>query len=449
MSHSPDISVVLAPFQRVFTAPTWRKAQVLLIGTVLARGRRTVTAALRQMGLREATNFSLYHHVLNRARWSALQASHQLLVLLMRTFVTLGGMLTFVIDEKLERRWGPCIKKRGHDRDPLASSKQRSIATSGLRWIVLALIITPPWTQRSWALPVLSVLAPTPEVSQQLGLRHKTVARRARQMILVIRRWLPKVQITVLGDQAYSVLELGRACTRHGVRLIAPLRLDAALYAPAPPREPGTNGRPRVKGERLLRLEQVLTDVHTAWQRVRVQWYNGRWRVLEVASATAVWYRIGQPVLPIRWVLVRDPKGKLEPRAYLSTSPCDRARAIVVAFIKRWTLETTFEECHAHLGFETQRQWADQAIERMTPCLLGLYSLVTLLAHAFYPNGQLPFQATAWYAKSQATFADALAAVRRHLWSVDGYSTSAQASDLVEIPKAELERLLYAVCYSH
>jgi hypothetical protein len=207
MSHSPDISVVLAPFQRVFTAPTWRKAQVLLIGTVLARGRQTVTAALRQMGLREATNFSLYHHVLNRARWSALQASHQLLVLLMRTFVTLGGMLTFVIDEKLERRWGPCIKKRGHDRDPLASSKQRSIATSGLRWIVLALIITPPWTQRSWALPVLSVLAPTPEVSQQLGLRHKTVARRARQMILVIRRWLPKVQITVLGDQAYSVLE--------------------------------------------------------------------------------------------------------------------------------------------------------------------------------------------------------------------------------------------------
>jgi hypothetical protein len=191
----------------------------------------------------------------------------------------------------------------------------------------------------------------------------------------------------------------------------------------------------------------VLTDVHTAWQRVR--WYNGRWRVLEVASATAVWYRIGQPVLPIRWVLVRDPKGKFEPRAYLSTSPCDRARAIVVAFIKRWTLETTFEECHAHLGFETQRQWADQAIERMTPCLLGLYSLVTLLAHAFYPNGQLPFQATAWYAKSQATFADALAAVRRHLWSVDGYSTSAQASDLVEIPKAELERLLYAVCYSH
>lgn len=315
MSPSPDMSAVLAPCQSIFTAPTGRKAQVLLIGTLLARGRRTVTAALRRTGMSGATDFSLYHHVLDRARWSALQGSHQLLVLPMRTFVTLGGMLTFVIDEKLERRWGPCIKKRGHHRDPLASSKQRSVATSGLRWIGLALVITPPRTQRSWALPVLSAPAPTPEVGQQLGLRHKAVARRARQMILVIRRWLPRVQMTVLGDQADSVLELGRACARHDVRLTAPLRPDAALYAPAPPREPGTSGRPRVKGERLSTLGQVLTDEHTARQRVRVRWYDGRWRVPEVTRATAVWYRIGRPVLPSRWVLVRGPKGKLEPRA--------------------------------------------------------------------------------------------------------------------------------------
>jgi hypothetical protein len=284
MSPAPDMSGVLAPFQRVFTAPPWRKAQMLLIGTLLARGRRTVTAALRQMGLSEATHFSLYHHVLNRARWSALQASHQLLVLLMRTFVTRGGMLTFVIGEKLERRWGPCIKKRGQYRDPLASSTQRSVATSGLRWSVLALVITPPWTQRSWALPVLSVPAPRPEVSHQLGLRHKTVARRARQMLLARRRWLPDVQLTVLDDQAYSVLNLGRACSRHGVRLIAPLRLEAALYAPAPPRDPGTNGRPRVNGERLPALAQVLTDGHTVWQRLRVRWDDGRWRDCELVT---------------------------------------------------------------------------------------------------------------------------------------------------------------------
>jgi hypothetical protein len=449
MSLSEPMMSVLCEFESAFSQPTWSKVQVLIVGTLLARGRRTVTAALRQMGLHEASHFSLYHHVLNRACWSALGLSRRLLVLLVRTFVRVGGELTFVIDETLERRWGRRIAKRGHYRDPLASSKQRSVATSGVRWIVLTLVITPPWTRRSWALPVLSVPAPTPEVSQRLRLRHKTVPYRARQMILVVRRWLPGVELTVIGDQTYSVHELGGACARRGVRLVAPLRMDAALHVPAPPREPGTNGRPRVKGERLPKLAQVLKDAQTPWQRVRVLWYNGRRRELDVTSGTAVWYRIGQPVLPIRWVLVRDPRGRLEPRAYFSTCPHDRPRAIVQQFIQRWTIETTFEESRTHLGLETQRQWSNWAIERTTPCLFGLYSVVTLLAHALHPEGKVPVQRTAWYAKSYATFADVLAAVRHHLWGDFTFSTSTHDADLVEIPRSELSRLAQAVCYAY
>jgi DDE superfamily endonuclease len=449
MSLSEPMMSVLCAFESAFSQPTWSKIQVLIIGTLLARGRRTVAAALRQMGLCDASNFSLYHHVLNRAQWSALDLSRRLLLRLVRTFVIVGGELTFVIDETLERRWGRRINTRGHYRDPLASSKQRSVATSGLRWIVLTLVITPPWTARAWALPVLSVPAPTPEVSRRLGLRHKTVPCRARQMLLAVRRWLPGVEMTAIGDQTYSVHELGGACARWGVRLVAPLRLDAALYIPAPPRQPGINGRPRVKGERLPQLKQVLKEAQTTWHRVRVRWYNGRRRELEVTSGMAVWYRIGQPVLPIRWVLVRDPQGRLDPRAYFSTCPDDRPRAIVQRFIKRWTIETTFEESRAHLGLETQRQWSDRAIERTTPCLLGLYSVVTLLAHALHPDGKVPVQRAAWYPKSQATFADVLAVVRRHVWDDFSSSTSTPAPDLVGIPRAELSRLVQAVCYTH
>jgi hypothetical protein len=449
MSLSKPMTTVLHRFEPAFSQPTWRKVQVLIVGTLLARGRRTVAAALRQMGLHNATNFGLYHHVLNRARWTALDVSRCLLHLLVQTFVAVGGALTFVIDETLERRWGRCISMRGHYRDPLASSKQRSIATSGLRWIVLTLVITPPWTRRPWALPVLSVLAPTPEVSRRLGRRHKTVPQRARQLMLLVRRWLPATELTVIGDQTYSVLELGSACARPNVRLIAPLRLDAALYAPAPPRVAGTNGRPRVKGERLPQLKQVLKEPQTIWHRLCVRWYDGRRRTLDVTSGTAVWYRIAHPVLPVRWVLVRDPAGKLEPRAYFSTCPSDRARDIVTAFIKRWTIETTFEESRAHLGLENQRQWTDRAIERTTPCLLGLYSVVALLAHALHPDGKVPIHTTAWYHKSQATFADILAAVRRHCWGDFNYSTSAHNPDILEIPRADLNRLAYAVCYSH
>jgi DDE superfamily endonuclease len=219
MSRSQPLMSVLCEFESAFSQPTWSKMQMLLIGTLLARGRWTVTAALRQMGWHEASHFSLYHHVRNRGRWSALALSRRVVWLLVRTFVAVGGARTFVIDETLERRWGRCIHKRGHDRDPLASSTQCSVATSGLRWIVLTLVITPPWTPRPWALPVLSVPAPTPEVSRRLGRRHKTGPQRARQMMLVVRRWLPGMQRTLIGDQSYSVHELGQACARWEVRL--------------------------------------------------------------------------------------------------------------------------------------------------------------------------------------------------------------------------------------
>ncbi len=449
MSLSQPIMSVICEFESAFSQPTWSKIQVLLIGTLLARGRRTVTAALRQMGLHEASHVSLYHHVLNRARWSALELSRRMVVLLVRTFVNGGGELTFVIDETLERRWGRRINTRGHDRDPLASSRQRSVATSGVRWIVLTLVITPPWTPRPWALPVLSVPAPTPEVSRRLGRRHQTGPHRARQMMLVVRRWWPGMELTRVGDQSDSVHEWGGACAHGDVRLVAPLRLDAALYGPAAPRRPGTNGRPRVKGERLPPLAQVLKSPQTPWQRLRVRWYHGRRRELDVTSGTAVWYRIGQPVLPIRWVLVRDPKGRLVPRADFSTCTNDRPRAVVQRFIKRWTIEATFEESRAHLGLETQRQWSDRAIERTTPCLFGLYSVATLLAHALHPDGKVPVQRTAWYAKSYATFADVLASVRHHLWGDLTFSTSTHDSDLVGIPRSELSRLVQAVCYTH
>ena len=449
MPPSAHLSTLLAPFQSLFTAPTWRKVQRLLIGTILARGRRTVTAALRHTGQQNTPSFSLYHQVFNRARWSALKGSRHLLSMLVQTFEAAGGSLTFVIDETLERRWGRRIHKRGHYRDSLASSRKRSVSTSGLRWIVLTLVVTPPWSGRPWALPVLSVPAPTPQVSERLGRRHKTIAQWTRQMIRVVRRWLPNVAITVLGDQAYSVVELGHACRRCGVRLIAPLRLDAVLHEAPPARQPGTRGRPPLKGKRLPTLARRLDDPATPWQPLWVRWYDGGVRCLQVSSGTALWYRSGQPPLPLRWILVRHPDSQYPPRAYFSTCPSDQAGSIVTWFIKRWSIETTFEESRAHLGFETQRQWSDLAIERMTPCLLGLYSLVTLLADALYLEGRLAVRQSAWYAKEQATFSDALAAVRQHLWEVEYFSTSASDGDRLEIPRLYLHRLMQSACYTH
>jgi len=414
---------------------------------MLARGRRTVTAALRQTGHQMNAHFSAFHQVLNRARWSPLEVSRKLLQVLVGTFVCAGGAVEIVIDETLERRWGRKISKRGHWRDSLLSSKERSVSTSGLRWVTMALVVSLPWTKRRWALPFLSVLATTPKVSEALKKRHKTLARRAQQMVRVVRRWLPKVSIKVIGDGAYSVIELGLTCVKLRVSLIAPLRLDARLFAPPPPPAPHQMGRPPLVGKRLPKLSTVLHDPKTAWETLTVTWYGATKRELEVTTGTALWYSTGTDPLPIRWVLTRDPEGKREPKAYFSTDQAQSALEIVEDFVKRWSIEVTYEESRAHLGVETQRQWSDLAIERSTPCLLGLYSLVVLLGLALHPDGQIPLQQAAWYPKAQATFSDVLAAVRRHVWGGLTFQTSASHPDVCLVSRMDLTRLLQAACY--
>src|SRR5947209_17826679 len=311
----------------------------------------------------------------------------------------------------------------------------------------MALVVTLPWTKLRWALPFFSVLATPPAVSEALGQRHKTIARIAQQMVLIVHSFLPEVSIKVIGDSAYSVIELGLTCLKQAVSLIAPLRLDARLFAPPPPPKPHQMGRPRVVGKRLPKLSTVLHDPNTPWESITVNWYGGTERQLEVTTGTALWYSTGTDPLPIRWVLTRDPEGKREPKAYFSTDQAQGAAEIVEDFVKRWPIETTYEESRAHLGVETQRQWSDLAIERSTPCLLGLYSLVVLLAYALHSDGKVPIQQAAWYPKTQATFSDVLATVRQHLWGGLTFQTLASHPDVCLVPRSDLSRLLQAACY--
>src|SRR5712691_3534147 len=318
---------------------------------------------------------------------------------------------------------------------PVRSEKS---STSGLRWVTMAVVVTLPWTKLRWALPFLSVLATTPKVSERLKGRHKTLARLAQQMVMMLRRWLPDIAIKVIGDGAYSVIELALTCLKQRVSLIAPLRLDARLFAPPPPSKPHQMGRPRVVGKRLPNLSTVLNNAKTQWETLTVNWYGGTQRTLEVTTGTALWYSTGTDPLPIRWVLTRDPDGKREPKAYFSTDQTQSAGEIVEDVVKRWPIEVTFEESRAHLGIETQRQWSDLAIERSTPSLLGLYSVVVHLGLALHPDGNIPLQQAAWYPKTHATFSDVLATVRRHLWGGLTFQTSAAHPDLCLVPRSDL-----------
>jgi hypothetical protein len=438
---------VLEPFAPVFRRPVWRRVQVLLAGAILSPGRRTVTQALRVVGLQSERQFPSYHRVLSRATWSCRKASHVLLGLLVCTFAP-EGPLVFGLDDTIERRWGHKIKARGIYRDPVRSSHGHFVKASGLRWLTLALLAPVPWAGRIWALPVLTVLCPSERYARQNSRRHKSLLDWARQCVLQLRRWLPEREIIVVGDNTYAALEwLG--AVRTYATAITRLRLDARLYAPAPPREPGTMGRPRKKGERLPSLEDVLADENTRWCRVHVsEWYGGGERELEIPTGTAVWFHGGLPVVPLRWVLVRDPEGKLAPKAFLCTDLELDAITILRYFVRRWQIEVTFEEARRHLGVESQRQWSDLAIARTTPCLLGLFSVVTLVADRLHRQGRLRTRQSAWYEKPLPTFSDALAAVRRELWQMESFAISRPETQTLKIPRATWERLTDVLAYA-
>ena len=424
----PDaILPALMPFATLFRIPTWQKAQVLLVGAILSQGQRTVASALRVMGLSGDRNYARYHHVLNRAVWSPLQVSQVLLRMLLQQLDRGYSPLVFGIDETLERRRGPQISALGLYRDAVRSSRSYVVKVSGLRWISLMWLGRIPWAGRYWALPVLTALAPSERYYRQRGRPHKKLTDWARQMILQLRRWLPHRYLVLVGDSAYAVLDLLHFCQslREPVTLITRLRLDAGLYAPPPPRLPGQNGRPRVKGARLPALKALLNQPAVPWTTATVVWYDNTTRTVEITSQTALWYHTGKPPVPIRWILVRDPKGEFVSQALLCTDPAVAPAQILEWFVLRWQLEVTFQEVRSHLGVETQRQWSDRAIARTTPVLMGIFSWIALATHLLQKQRPLIQRTAAWYTKPAPTFIDAIALVRRHLWlASEGFSVS-------------------------
>jgi hypothetical protein len=229
------LSVKFAP---VFSKRVWEHVQILVVGALLAPGTRTVTAVLRVMGLSQERHFQNYHRVLNRARWSSLAVAQVLLEMVVRTFAP-TGVVVIGLDDTLERRRGQKIKAKGIYRDPVRSSHSHMVKASGLRWLCAMVLAEIPWARRVWALPFLTALCPSQRYHQQRGQRHKPLPQWAGQLIGLIHRWRPGRELVVVTDSSYAVIELLKQVSdTPGVSLITRLRLDAALYDPAPTRAP-------------------------------------------------------------------------------------------------------------------------------------------------------------------------------------------------------------------
>ena len=310
-----EIISVIGLFASEFTCPTWEKMKILLIGAILCRGARRITSILRVMNLSGERNFSKYHRALSRAKWNSLVLS-QILFGLLVNLLPKSWPILIAVDETLERRRGKKIKAKGAYRDAVLSSESKVIISFGLKWECMTLIVPLPWCKRPWALPFLTVLAPSKKCNEKAKKRHKTSIDWTQQMVKLVTRWIKRPWI-LLGDGAYACMELAQTCLKQQVTLISRLRLDS--------------------------------------------------------------------------------------------------------------------------------QWSDKAIERTTPLLMGLYSLVTLIGLKINERKTICVQEkTSWYNKNgELTFSDIITTVRKSILMEKYFSKSEKKHDLLKIAANDVNTLIY------
>jgi len=410
-----DIITVLSAFSPLFSINVWNYAQTLLTGAILCNNQRTIAAILRVMGLSKDKHFINYYRVLNRACWSSLQASKILLGLLIK-LIPESCPIIIGIDDTIERRKGKKIKAKGCYRDAVRSSQKYVVKCFGLKWLSMMLIIQLPWSDRYWSLPFLTALNPSESANKEAKKRHKTSIDWSIQMMKQVRRWVTDRCIILIGDGGFSCIHLAHECIKARVTLISRLRPDSRLFEFPGEQPSGKSGPKPQKGKRITKLKDVANDSTQDWKESYVLWYGQRARLIRYLTGVNLWHTSGEKPVVIRWVLVVDPDGKHKPEAFFSTDTELSAIKIVEYYVLRWSVEVTFEESRRHLGVETQRQWSDKAIERTTPVLFGLYSIVCLIALRLSKNNELIPQSTAWYQKQEITFSDVLTYVRHHIW---------------------------------
>jgi hypothetical protein len=218
--------------------------------------------------------------------------------------------------------------------------------------------------------------------------------------------------------------------------------LDARLFAFPEPVPAGRRGPKPKKGGRLKTLKERVEEALAQGLEVTIPWYGGKQKVVRILSQVCLWHTPGQQPIPLRWVLVVDPSGRHRPEAFFSTATHLSPVTIIRWFILRWGIEVTFEESRRHLGMETQRQWSAPAIARTTPVILGLFSLVCLMAQRLRDTLELMPRATAWYPKKTPTFSDVLAFVRRGIWAGIYFDKSTVQGDQVLIHRDDWDELL-------
>ena len=416
-----------------FTRPTFQRIVPLIVGAILTMGRRTVAGVLWTMRGVIHGHHSTYHRVFSRAAWSPWPLGKVLASAILRLIPENEPVLVPMDDTTAQHR-GKKVYGKGCHHDAVRSSHTHLVWRWGHRWVVLAISVKLPFTWRRWALPVLAALYRTKDLNKAESRRHKTAPDLARQLMAVLIHWFPTRKFIFLGDGGYASHELAAFCHHHRrhATLVSRYHGDANLYAP-PPKVKNRTGRPRIKGRKLPTPQETVA--RSGRTRATVSWYGGGDRRVELVSDAGHWYKTGQGLIPVRWVFTHDIQGTHRDDYFYTTDPDLAPAQIITWFTARWPIETTFQEVRAHLGFETPRQRVAASILRTGPCLLGLYSLVTLIFVEHARRHPPRPHCKPWYAKAEPTFSDAIATIRRLLWAETVFQTPSHHDAFAKLPR--------------
>ncbi len=406
---------LVSAFSVAFTRPTFQRVTVLLLGAILSPQRRTVTNLLRTVGPLARGHWSDFHRVLCRAAWSCWPLGKVLAAMILE-LIPPDQPVVCPVDDTTPQHKGKHVYGKGRHHDACRSTHSHVVWVWGHKWVVLSINVKFSFASRPWALPLLCALYRSEELNRAEGRRHKTPIRLAMQLMATLIHWFPERKFIFVGDGGYASHELARFCWRHRrhVTLISRFHPQANLYDAPPKTRSGKTGRPRLKGRKRAVPSAVVK--RSKAKRFTVNWYGGKTRKVELISGTGHWYKGGEGLVPIRWVFVHDVTGTHRDEYFYSTDPSLKADQIVSLYTGRWSIEVTFQEVRAHLGFTTPRNRSAKSVLRTAPCLLGLFSVVSLIFARHVRDKGVKVPCSPWYPKTEATFSDAITTVRRLCW---------------------------------
>ena len=434
----PEAGPLLAALAPAFTQPTAARFATLLAAALLTPGRHTVANLLRTLRHLAPGHRTAYQRVLSRAPWSGVELGCALAAFLVRRSLP-DGPVVLVGDDTVDGHPGRTVYGKARHRDPVRSSHAYTAWRYGHKWVVLAVLVRVPLATRPWALPVLVDLYRSADDDRARRRKHRTPAQLMCRLLRLVLLRFPDRRFVFVGDSSYGTHEVARFCHRHRARLtlVSKLHPDANLFRPPPPYT--GKGRPRVKGERLPKPRQAVGSA-ARLTRVEVAWYGGGTRRVGVRTDTGHWYKAGCGLVPVRWVFARDLTGTHRDEYFFTTDPALGPAAVVSHYAGRWNIETTFQECRAHLGLETTRGRCRPTVLRAAPCLFGLYSVVAALYHLLPAAKRVG--RVEWPGKAGVTFSDPLTAVRRWLWADAVFPQADVTPALAKVPPAIRELLL-------